>query len=130
MNSIEEAEQLIEQIEQLKKRAVPIAKKMIELETGREPWIDEDDIVIKCGDLVAIDSYSCCGSYDEQSYTIPLWYLFDKDWEEQATKRIEQRKLAEQKRKEREKEEREKKAQERKYNEYLKLKEQFEGGGG
>ena len=68
----------------------------------------------------------CCGP-DYESYSIPLSYIWDKNWEEKETER-----RAEAKRKKEEaiaqkKAEEDKKREEKRYADFLKMKDEYEG---
>ena len=128
MKSIEQAEAVIEHFEELQQMAAKVASQLIELETGRREHIDPEEINVECGALYANWETYCCGDTDYHSTHIPLKYLFDEDWQEEAKVEIE-RKRQEAAEKERiRKEKAELAAKERERQQYLKLKAKFEGG--
>lgn len=88
-----------------------------------DPWLDNNTISFTtyayyCG---------CCGP-DYEYYAIPLSYLWDDDWQEQERATREAKKLAEEERKAKEKAEAEKERERKRYEQFLKMKEEFEGG--
>jgi hypothetical protein len=125
ITSIEQAEDLLELVEELRQRATPIAKLMSELK-GYRYHPDIDEIVITDEGIYAnwTTDY-CCGESEEDSMHIPLDYLFNDNWIDNAKAQIEleKRRQEEEARKRREREAAAKLERERK--EYLKLKEKF-----
>lgn len=125
---IEDAEKIIEGFEELQKIAAPVATRLIELQEGIKEEIEPDEITIEYGDLYAKwTEWGRCGDYDERSTLIPLDYLFDENWMAKAGEEI-RRKREEKAEKERLAKLKEEEAKRnRELNQYLKLKEKYEG---
>jgi hypothetical protein len=93
--NIEDAENIIDGIEELQLLAVPVARQLLELETGSYHSVDEDDIDVRYGCLRVTYGTSCCGEWEDNYETIPLEYLFDDNWMVEAKAEMERRKVAE-----------------------------------
>lgn len=111
----------------LRLRALPIAKELIKTETGKEPYLDEDDIHFEYGNLYAKYEVGCCGYYETEEMLIPSHYLFNDIWIAELREKQEQKRRAEQERKEREAKAAVERKARQEYEQYLKLKKQFEG---
>lgn len=128
MNTIEEAQALIEQFEQLQERAAKVATTLIQLEHNRSTTIDSDEVILECGGLYANwEEYCGCGDYDSHHTHIPLNYLFDKNWVEEASAIIQQREADAAKKEQERIKKAEKATVDRERKQYLKLKAKYEG---
>lgn len=67
----------------------------------------------------------CCGP-DHDSHSLPLSYIWDKDWEKREKEKIAEKKRKETERKAKEKIAADKKRADKRYADYLKMKEEYE----
>lgn len=119
---------LLQATEDLCMRALPIAKVMAEKEYGYKS-LDVYDIKIEDGHLTyEFEKSLCCGEWETISDVIPTRYLFDETYVEEIQAELEEKKRQEEERKRKEQERAEIARKAREYNQYLKLKEQYEGG--
>jgi hypothetical protein len=134
IKNVEQAEALIEQYQELMRKAAPIATRLAKLQ-GYSNTIDEDECRIdEYGDIIAEwEEYLGCSSYEDHSITVPLEYLFDDDYLTKAEEK--QRREDEEKKRRYEEEQRIKKEkaakekEERDRKKYLELKAKYEGEG-
>lgn len=125
--NVDEAYAVIAVTEDLLKKAAPVAKIMAEIK-GYRAYPDEDEIIIRGGELVAEwEIHYGCGNYEVEYMAIPLEYLFDDGWVEEMNEQLmlERAKKEEEERKRKERAEADRLERER--QQYLKLKEKFEG---
>ncbi len=125
-NTVEDAEFIFDAFRDLRYRAIPIANALLKLEHGFDSEFEEYEIEFDEDGFIAAYEYYRCGDSETFTVRIPLSYLFDPDWLDQANAKIEARRKEEEERKERERLaqiERQKKAE---YKQYMKLKEKFE----
>lgn len=128
LDTYDKAYEAIALTEELIERAAPVAKLMAELRDYKS-YPDQDDISIQDGEIVAQWTiYYGCGDYEDEYMTIPLEYLYDDNWVKDMNEQLmleREKKVAEERaRKERAEADR----LERERQQYLKLKEKFEGG--
>jgi len=116
-----------EAFQRLQERAAPIATAMNKL-YGRGGRIDPDEIYMEDGLLFYDYDEGCCGCYETHSELIPSSYLFDPEWLEDAKATIAAKEEEERQKAERKRLKAEADRKEREYKQYLKLKEQYEGG--
>jgi len=115
-----------EAFERLQQKAAPIATAINKLH-GRGT-VDPDEIYIEYGNLYFDYEEGCCGCYESHSELIPTSYLFDPEWIEDAKATIAAKEEEERQKAERKRLKAEADRKEREYKQYLKLKEQYEGG--
>ncbi len=128
IKTIDEAYELMEQFEELQRRAVPVAEQLFEIENDRCVSIDQEEITVESGGLYAnFTEYGRCGHYEEHSLHIPLEHLFDTEWMDKAMAKVEARRGAEREEKRLREEKAEQKAIEDRLKQYRKLKLEFEG---
>lgn len=130
MNTVDEANELIEKFEELQRMAAPVAEKIFELENNGTISIDFEEITVESGSLYAnFTEYGRCGHEEHHSIHIPTEYLFDDTWIKKSEEKIDdERKMKirlAMKREERERQE----ALYRDHKRYLELKDKFEGDG-
>ena len=118
---------LNETLEKLRKRALPVARALLDMEGIKPTYgIDEDDIKFEDSSLYAEYEMGCRGYYETETITIPFRYLFDDDWLAEAELNIRQRKEREAEKKRLQEIKRKKAAEDAEYKKYLKLKEKFD----
>lgn len=120
---------LSETIHALRKKALPYAKAYLQARDITPSWsIDEDNIYVEDGGIRIEYDMGCCGSYETENEYLPARYLFDPEWLKEAEQEIAAQKERERKAAEQKRLREETARKEREYKQYLKLKEQYEGG--
>ena len=118
---------LNETLEKLRKRALPVAKALLELEGIKLRYgIDEDDIKFEDSSLYAEYDVGCYGCYETETITIPFRYLFDDEWLADAELNIRQRKEREAEKKRLQEEKKKEAARVAEFNRYMELKKKFD----
>ena len=113
-----------EAYDELRRKAAPIAKAMLELR-GIKEWVDEDDIYMDYGNLYAKYTVGGYGCYDDETIQIPSEYLFNPEWLESAKVQLEKEREKERKKQEAARIKREKAHEEAEKKKYLELKEKY-----
>lgn len=115
-------------ISKIQSQAATIATLMLKLKGVNNTTIDPEEITFEDGNMYAkYTTYLCCGEYEDNTLFIPDHYLFDESWMEVAKAKIEQEKQLAAERARLKKAAEDDAKKKREYNEYLKLKNKFEG---
>lgn len=123
--NITDAENIVEQFEELQRMAAPIAKQLIAIQHRSDYHVDPDQISVEDGALMANWETFCCGDSEYHDIYIPLKYLFDEDWQKDAQEQIDKQRAAEAEVKRVRAEKAKLATAERERQQYLKLKEKF-----
>lgn len=123
----DEAIFFLEAYEGLRERAAPIAKALMELEHEIDTGgVDGYDIEYDSGSFTYTYEKYRCGATDTYEVDIPLAYLFDPDWIDQANLKIEERNERDRKWKIQQAMKDQERQEKRDLEQYKKLKEKFE----
>ena len=83
INNIEDVEKFLEDFEELETLALPVGKELAELR-GYYGQMFDGEIIIDCGNLCYRYETGGRGDYDSHDIVIPIEYLFDDEWLEEA----------------------------------------------
>lgn len=128
VETVEAATMVLEAFDELRQRAAPIAQVIVNLEHGvnLRYAVDEDEIEWDGDHFRYTHEVYRCGCEERYPITIPLSYLFDPNFVDEAREKLKAKQKYEEEVKERERLAQIERNKKRQYEEYLKLKEKFE----
>lgn len=128
INNIEDVQKTIKQFEELQQLATPVAQELAKLENYPGQILDEE-IVVEYGALYAKWETYICGGSDYHEIKIPLEYLFDDEWLEEAKAEKLRKNLEAVKKKQEEDAKKERLAKAQRYEKHLELCKEFDENG-
>ena len=126
-NNPEEVQKFVDSYEELEFLALPIGEELAKLQNHfGQLDLSDGKLNIECGQLYYTYETYCCGDYENHSVVVPLEYLFDDKWIEEAKAENLRKNLEAVAKKKEEDAKKERLAKARRYEEYLDLCKEFD----